>query len=409
MMKCTRIGLAFRLLMVVSLAAIAVVVPSPAQAADDYPAKWKDKPLGHMYDDWGMATRYCTSWVAWALSSRNAYSMPFHADAGDWSAKANQLNPSVKTDNIPAVGAVAWWDRSHGGGYGHVAYVESVSSDGKKVSISEYNYDLKGNYHTREIAVGAPTGYIHFKDGGGSSGSGGGSSPPPPPTPHLFEAFHWNTNSGMTEVRQLNASSNFTAWSGGWTTPDGWHGGDTTDYGMADANGDGVQDLYVILYCCTGSGMTEVKILNGASNFTQWVGGWVTADSYHTPGTVRYAVGNFDGDTKPDVYVIPTNNTPSGKVEVKVLTGVSNFSQWAGGWVTPDGVHSGDHVAYTAGGCNANGKPNIYIIAHSHTNSGMTEVKVLNGANNFTQWVGGWVTPDGWHGGFDIDYVMPLS
>ena len=40
---------------------------------DDYPAKWKNLPLGATTDDWGMATRYCTSFVANRLSVENKF------------------------------------------------------------------------------------------------------------------------------------------------------------------------------------------------------------------------------------------------------------------------------------------------------------------------------------------------
>ena len=421
---------------------------------------------GGMWSNYGFAYRNCTDFVAWKLNATNgldfANNTPHgrYGNAKDWKATAEANGYTVNA--TPAVGAVAWWAaNAHGmSSYGHVAWVSAVKDD--DVTVEEYNNPGGGAWSSRTLKKDRVSGYIHFKDL-----PPGSSNATPPPTPHLYEAFHWNTSSGMTEVRQLNATSNYTAWTGGWPTPDGWHGGDSVDYGMADANGDGVQDLYVILFCCTNSGATEVKILNGANNFSTWIGGWVTASSLHAPGTVHYAVGNYDGDNKPDVYEIATTNTPSGHVEVKVLTGASNFSQWAGGWitpdgwhnadgidfvlskcgtsgrphlyeilhentssgmtevrqfdaatsyttfvggwVTPDGIHSGDQVAYTAGGCNANSKPNIYAVTHSHTTSGMTEVKVLDGANSFQRWIGGWVTPDGWHSGNDIDFVMPSS
>jgi hypothetical protein len=348
--------------------------------------------------------------------------------------------------------------------YGHVAYVESVNDDGT-ITVTEYNYDQHGTGDNRRGKPGDMhfTRFVHFASLM-TSPPGNSSSVTPPP--NLFEVQHGYTNSGMTEVRGLNASTNYTTWIGGWATPDGWHGGEAVDYGMADANGDGVQDIYKLQYGYTNSGMTEAAVFDGAQHFTNWVGGWATVDPYHAPGTVHYVVGNFDGDSKPDVFVIPTQNTPSGHVEVKVLTGASNFTQWAGGWVTPegwhdangvdyvlsgcgansgrpnlyeiqhaftssgmtevkefdgstfyqsyiggwmtpDGLHDGDSVNYTVGGCNPNGKPNIYEVIHQYTNSGMTEVRQLDGTTNFATWIGGWTTPDGWHSGSGIDYVMP--
>jgi surface antigen len=139
---------------------------SPAYAADNYPSVWKNQPLGATYDTWGMATRYCTSWVAWALHDRNGFEMPFHDDAQAWGSRATALGYTVNM--APAVGAVAWWNSSFGGGYGHVAYVESVN--GSTVHVSEYNYDLQGNYHERDIAANSVSGFIHFKDSRANTG-----------------------------------------------------------------------------------------------------------------------------------------------------------------------------------------------------------------------------------------------
>jgi len=58
----------------------------------------------------------------------------------------------------PAVGAIAWWSA------GHVAWVESVNTNGT-VTIEEYNNPAgSGAYNERPIATGSVSGYIHFKD-----------------------------------------------------------------------------------------------------------------------------------------------------------------------------------------------------------------------------------------------------
>lgn len=42
---------------------------------DDYPVKWKNLPLGGAIDDWRMYTRYCTSFVAYRLSTANNFEL----------------------------------------------------------------------------------------------------------------------------------------------------------------------------------------------------------------------------------------------------------------------------------------------------------------------------------------------
>ena len=132
----------------------------PAYAGtDDYPAKWRDIPIDSVFDTWRMYNRECTSFVAFRLSSRNGFEMPFHNDAGGWGADARARGYTV--DTKPAPGAVAWWS------YGHLAWVEAVNADGSVVT-EEYNWRVggvpDGAYHRRTIAASAPTGYIHFKD-----------------------------------------------------------------------------------------------------------------------------------------------------------------------------------------------------------------------------------------------------
>jgi surface antigen len=72
-------------------------------------------------------------------------------DGINWSTHAASL--VIRVDNTPAVGAVAYFT------YNHVAYVESVNSDGS-VNVSEYNYHLDYNYDTRSNVF--PAGYIHI-------------------------------------------------------------------------------------------------------------------------------------------------------------------------------------------------------------------------------------------------------
>jgi hypothetical protein len=293
---------------------------------------------------------------------------------------------------------------------------------------------------------------------------------PSPPPADVYLVQHGNSPTGMTEVKKIavGATPPYSSWDGGWTTQDGWHSGDDTDYAMADANHDGKPDVYKIQHANTPSGMTEVQIMDG-NNAYRWQGGWVTPDGLHSGHDVSYTVGDYNGDNKPDLYRILHWNTPTGHIEVQIMDASHNW-QFFGGWVTPeywhggesvdyvlsscgvasggrpnlyqilhqstasgmteirvfsgasnytaylgspqvtvDGLHSNDDVSYGTAGCNSNGKPNIYAILHQNTNDGHAQVRVLNGAQNWTQWVGGWSTPDGLHSGNDADYVMAVS
>lgn len=138
---------------------------------DDYPAKWKNRPRDSVLDQWREYNRECTSFVAWALYSRNGFNMPFYDNANGWGRDAARHGFAV--NSTPAVGSVAW---SNAGTWGHVAYVVAVS--GNSVTIEEYNEHFTGTFDKRTVATAAFTGYIHFKDQPAEY-----APPPPAPTP----------------------------------------------------------------------------------------------------------------------------------------------------------------------------------------------------------------------------------
>ncbi|MDQ1574768.1 MAG: hypothetical protein QOH44_2327 [Actinomycetota bacterium] len=140
------------------VAGVVVVAPAAYAGTDDYPAKWKNAPRDSMFDSWGEYIRECTSWVAWRLHGHNQFEMPFHANAGDWGAKAKALGYTV--NKSPAVGAVAWWNTST---RGHVAWVEAVNPN-NTVKIEEYNIGSTGKYDETTIPTSSVSGYIHFQD-----------------------------------------------------------------------------------------------------------------------------------------------------------------------------------------------------------------------------------------------------
>ncbi len=148
----------------VPLAVVALTTalpPTPAFAGtDDYPAKWRNVPQDSVLDTWREYNRECTSFVAFRLSSRNGFEMPFYANAADWGTKAAALGYAV--NSTPAVGAVAWSSSPQ-----HVAWVEAIS--GASVTIEEYNQQYTGVYSERTVPISTFQ-YIHFKDVSGSGG-----------------------------------------------------------------------------------------------------------------------------------------------------------------------------------------------------------------------------------------------
>ncbi len=106
----------------------------------------------------------CTNYVAYRMVKGG---MP---NARPWSSTGNAYNwghaNARITDQTPAVGSVAWFDRRVGGAgsVGHVAYVERVVS-ASEIVISESNW--RGEFNWRHLTKDSktwPSGFIHFND-----------------------------------------------------------------------------------------------------------------------------------------------------------------------------------------------------------------------------------------------------
>ena len=118
---------------------------------------------GSMY--WRMyAGHNCTNYVAYRLIQAGMSSERPWSGTGmayNWGHAMKDI-----TDKVPAVGAVAWWDRgvSGAGSSGHTAIVEKVVSD-TEIIVSEDIWG--GDFHWRRIIKDGttwPTGFIHFVD-----------------------------------------------------------------------------------------------------------------------------------------------------------------------------------------------------------------------------------------------------
>ncbi len=146
----------------VAVAAFFFVPTLPALAADDYP--YADGDSSEL-DERGFYYRHCTSFVAWRMSQRGEFHNYMQGGhwwhARNWAANAEQLGFTV--DETPAPGAIAHWNAGEQGAddLGHVAFVESVHTDGS-VTVEEYNGTNSLGY-SRRGPTRAPR-YIHVYD-----------------------------------------------------------------------------------------------------------------------------------------------------------------------------------------------------------------------------------------------------
>lgn len=115
------------------------------------------------YSSGSVGNRYAYGWCTYyAYDRRAALGRPvgsFWGNASTWAAAAAAAGYQV--DHSPEVGAVLQ-STYGGGGYGHVAVVESINSDGS-VTVSEMNYTYGWNRtDTRTISAGEARSYNYI-------------------------------------------------------------------------------------------------------------------------------------------------------------------------------------------------------------------------------------------------------
>jgi len=96
---------------------------------------------GNGGDGHGYGCRQCVSYVAWKIAKETGVYYQNWGNGGQWAQSAisagyKNLGSRPETGSI----AVMW------GNPGHVAWVEGVSPDGTKVTVSQYNYNYGAGY-----------------------------------------------------------------------------------------------------------------------------------------------------------------------------------------------------------------------------------------------------------------------
>lgn len=137
-----------------------IVAGDPSRGG--YPAYLANAPMDTIVDDWGMYNRECVSYAAWKVYEKNGYMG--HGGGRGHAYQWPSTYSNVPRGNQPRVGSVVVWNQYQiGGGYGHVAWVEGVNSDGS-VYVSQYNYGCAGCYTEMTIPAGEASSltYMYF-------------------------------------------------------------------------------------------------------------------------------------------------------------------------------------------------------------------------------------------------------
>lgn len=142
----------------------------------------------------GYAYRNCTDYVAWKESTLGAQVPHDLGNAGAWYVNA----PALERSLTPGAGDAAIVPGTAANPYGHVAFVESVNSDGT-ITVSEYNHDARGDGDTR---TGSPAamGFTGFVDFG--AGPVGTKAPSPPASPAEAPDIAYNPANGLPAIAE---------------------------------------------------------------------------------------------------------------------------------------------------------------------------------------------------------------
>lgn len=192
------------------------------------------------------------------------------------------------------------------------------------------------------------------------------------------------TGTGKTEVHIMNRASNYKSWL--LQTGTVLHETDSTwDFVAGDCNRDGATDILSIKKTNTGSGKTEVHIMDAANNYQSWVAQTATV-LHETDNTWDFVAGDYNRDGVTDILGIKKSGTGSGKTEIHIMNGATNYTTW----MLQTGTaleQTGDNFNFLVGDYNRDGTLDLFCIKKSDTGSRTTEVHVLDGANNFQSFV----------------------
>ncbi|WP_428265549.1 FG-GAP-like repeat-containing protein [Haliangium sp.] len=203
----------------------------------------------------------------------------------------------------------------------------------------------------------------------------------------LYVFKRTNTGSNTTEVHVLDGAHDFDRFLVNTATALPETGTDRSwEFELGDYNGDSRLDVYAIKRANTGSGRTEVHILDGATNFSRFL--LQTSTPLELTGTSlkwQFSVADYDRDNKPDVFAIKRSETGSGKLEVHILDGAANYGTWLMQVPTVlAAVGTSGIWTFEVGDDNRDRVPDLYAIKRSQTSSGQTHVIVLDGATQYS-------------------------
>jgi hypothetical protein len=193
----------------------------------------------------------------------------------------------------------------------------------------------------------------------------------------------YGTATGYVEVHIVSASSQYQTHVEDIATPIPTLNANQGTFALGDFNGDGKLDLYLIKMNATGSGWTEVHVLNGSNRFQTFLLQEPTAFYSTNPFNTIATVADYNGDGKPDLYLVPMRDTGTTGVEVHIFNGSTRYHTPMLERGVPWPATDTDHMSSVVADYDGDGIPDVYLVPYYQTNSGYVEVDVLGGASQY--------------------------
>lgn len=150
--------------------------------------------------------------------------------------------------------------------------------------------------------------------------------------PDLYAIKKTNVGTGKTEVHILDGANNFQSFLLHAATALHETGSDNAwNFTVGDVNGDGRQDLFAIHRLPHGDDLnTDVHVLDGANNFQSFL--VHTRSPLGAVGQTNgweFRAGDYDADGRADLFCLSKHGTGTGTTEVHVLDAKTNFSTFS--------------------------------------------------------------------------------
>ncbi|KAI1353324.1 hypothetical protein F5Y01DRAFT_303304 [Xylaria sp. FL0043] len=152
---------------------------------------------------------------------------------------------------------------------------------------------------------------------------------------------------------------------------------------LIDGTGDGIPDLAYIKTRSTGTNSVEVHIASSSSGFQTRTFEAGTTFAEEEDGT--WLLVPSKTSTLPDLGFIKTANTPSGRVEVHIASGASNYTVRTLEKATVFGNE--DNGSWSLYDYDGDGLLDLVYIKTRNTRTGKVEVRVASGASTYSEFV----------------------